>query len=174
MRRAALLPEHVERLGLPSTPLKVTEKRADRWRERWGHEQTEIDALAALMPDELTRLARDALAPFHDPTLGQRNHSRAERWRRAAQKRLDSHPATMEARRRIDEAHKAVKEAIASFNSEVAAAGDALPDIIPERSIVPQQPRLNSSTAPEPLFTTRDDYLVATRKLLAAKQQYEA
>jgi len=37
-----------------------------------GHEQTEIDALAALRPDALRRITLDALAPFYDFTLDER------------------------------------------------------------------------------------------------------
>jgi len=44
----ALTVEQVRDLGLPSSPLKTTEKRADRWRQAFGIEQTEIDALATL------------------------------------------------------------------------------------------------------------------------------
>jgi DNA topoisomerase VI subunit B len=168
VHRVALLPDQVKRLDLPSTPLKLTEKRADRWRERWGHEQTEIDALAALMPDELDRIARAALAPFHDPTLDQRNDARAERWRRAAQRRLGRDPHAAAARRRIEQAHKALERAIASFNNDVASAIDTLPDIIPAYRFAPHRPRLGG-TAAEPLFTTRDDYAVAARKLIASK-----
>lgn len=178
--RSALLLEQVERLGLPSTPLKLTEKRADRWRERWGHEQTEIDALAALNPAELRRLARAAVEPFHDPTLAQRNHALAERWRPAAQGRLDSHPDAIPAKRRIDDAHKELEEATASFNEATASfikkvedAVNSLPKIIRERSFSPRKPYLNGSVAPDPLFTTSDDYLEATQKLLSAKRQYD-
>jgi hypothetical protein len=35
-------------LKLPSSPLKDTEKRAKRWRETHGHDQTEIDIEAAI------------------------------------------------------------------------------------------------------------------------------
>jgi hypothetical protein len=52
----ALTVDQVRELGLPSTPLKETEKRADRWRQAFGVEQTEIDALATLQPDGNTRL----------------------------------------------------------------------------------------------------------------------
>jgi len=168
VRRAALLPEQVKRLDLPSTPLKLTEKRADRWREHWGHEQTEIDALAALKPDELGRIARAVLAPFHDPTLAHRNNARADRWRRAAQRRLDSDPHVAAARRSIELANSELEQAITSFNKEVASAIDALPDIIPPYPFAPCQPRLGGA-APAPLFTTRDDYAVAARKLIASK-----
>ena len=56
----ALKLEHVIELDLPSSPLKETEARADKWREIMGREQTEIDALAALRPDTLQQIATDA------------------------------------------------------------------------------------------------------------------
>jgi hypothetical protein len=71
---------------------------------------------------ELVAQARAALAPFHDPRLDQRNDARAERWRRAAQRRLDSDLHAAAARRRIERAHKALQRAIASFNGDVASA----------------------------------------------------
>jgi hypothetical protein len=61
LHQVALTREQVRELDLPSTPLKATEQRASRWREVMGHEQTEIDALAALRPEALTAIARDAV-----------------------------------------------------------------------------------------------------------------
>ena len=69
VHRVALTPDQVREYGLPSTPLKDTERRADKWTAAMGVEQTEIDALAALQPDVLTQMARDAIAPFFDSTL---------------------------------------------------------------------------------------------------------
>ena len=68
----ALTVEQVGALGLPSTPLKETERRASRWRAAYGVEQTEIDALATLRPDELRRIVRRAVKPYWDPTLEDR------------------------------------------------------------------------------------------------------
>ena len=53
VHRVALTPAQVREYGLPSTPLKATEKRADPWRAAMGVEQTEIDALASLGPELL-------------------------------------------------------------------------------------------------------------------------
>jgi hypothetical protein len=55
VQRVALTPDQVREYGLPSTPLKDTEKRADAWQAAMGVEQTEIDALASLQPDLLRR-----------------------------------------------------------------------------------------------------------------------
>lgn len=80
VHRVALTPEQVREYGLPSTPLKETEKRADMWRAAMGVEQTEIDALASLRPELLRQIARDALDPFYDWTLGQRVVEARGRW----------------------------------------------------------------------------------------------
>ena len=65
------MPEQVRVHGLPSRPLKATERRADRWREAMGVAQTEIDALAALRPDLLRRITSEAVEPFFDPPCQQ-------------------------------------------------------------------------------------------------------
>ena len=57
LHHVALTLDQVKQYELPSTPLKETEKRAERWREVMQHEQTEIDALAALRPDVLRQIA---------------------------------------------------------------------------------------------------------------------
>jgi hypothetical protein len=79
VHRVALTPDQVREYGLPSTPLKDTEKRAGSWQREMHVEQTEIDALASLRPDLLRQIARDALAPFYDHDLGRRvAHARSE------------------------------------------------------------------------------------------------
>jgi hypothetical protein len=58
--RVALTPEQVCEYDLPSTPPKESERRADRWRQATGAQQTEIDALASLRLDLLQSVARQA------------------------------------------------------------------------------------------------------------------
>ena len=72
LHRVALTPDQVREYGLPSTPLKDTERRGDAWRRETGVEQTEIDALASLRPDLLRQIARGAIAPFYDHELDRR------------------------------------------------------------------------------------------------------
>jgi hypothetical protein len=81
----ALTVEQVKELGLPSTPLKATESRAGGWYDRYGIEQTEIDALATLRPDVLTSIAHKALAPYFDHSLAERHQAAVDRWHNAAQ-----------------------------------------------------------------------------------------
>ena len=67
-------------LDLPSSPLKEGEKRAAKWLELYGSEQTEIDALATLRPDELERIAREAVAPYFDAGLAERVRDAEAGW----------------------------------------------------------------------------------------------
>jgi hypothetical protein len=76
----ALTVEQVSALGLPSTPLKETERRADRWRDAFGVEQTEIDALATLQPDVLREIVERAFAPYYDATLDDRVEEAKAEW----------------------------------------------------------------------------------------------
>jgi hypothetical protein len=80
VHRAALTVEQVQTLGLPSSPLKAEEKRADKWRAAFGVEQTEIDALATLQPEVLRQIAEDAIAPFYDSTLDRRVAQAEREW----------------------------------------------------------------------------------------------
>jgi hypothetical protein len=77
---AALTVEQVRELNLPSTPLKETEKRADRWRTAFGIEQTEIDALATLRPDVLREIVTRAFDPYFDRTLEGRVREAKSEW----------------------------------------------------------------------------------------------
>lgn len=87
VHRIALALDQVRQFDLPSTPLKATEKRAEKWRRNMGHEQTEIDALAALRPDDLRWIALDAIAPFYDFTLAARSEAARAAWLAEAEPR---------------------------------------------------------------------------------------
>ncbi len=54
---------------LPRTPMKDTEKRAERFEERFGSGATELDALEALYPGELERILVAEIERYYDDTL---------------------------------------------------------------------------------------------------------
>jgi hypothetical protein len=89
VHRVALVPDQVREWGLPSTPLKDTERRGDAWQAATGVAQTEIDALASLRPELLQQLARDAIAPFYDRHLVTRVWDAYWEWQQRAQEVLD-------------------------------------------------------------------------------------
>jgi hypothetical protein len=92
----ALTLDQVRQYNLPSTLLKETEKRGDRWRRAMGHEPTEIDALAALQPEVLRAIAEDAVEPFFDFCLAERVREAHVQWHRQAEAALHAHPSRLQ------------------------------------------------------------------------------
>lgn len=171
VRRCALTADQVRELGLPSTPLKDTEKRADRWRERFGVEQTEIDALATLRPDVLKKIAIQALNPYFDHTLQRRlNDVRSkalDEARELLQEAIDDHDlddisvryelAVGEAKAAIREAEEILEEIYAQADEAIEAIEIELPEPNPRGDVT------------DPLFTSSDYFVEATLKLKEAK-----
>jgi hypothetical protein len=174
----ALTVEQCREHDLPESFLKETELRAGAWRARWGREQTEIDALAALRPDVLRDIANDALRPFFDDTL--------ERRQRAMERRFEdvvrtwfSRPSSgttigaaafreIEAAR--EEAEAAAKRLEAAQEQAARAIDKAMREAkLPDAPDEPPDPILPVCDA-EPLFTTEDDWVTATRKLVDRKK----
>jgi hypothetical protein len=168
VHRVALIPEQVREYGLPSTPLKDTEKRKDKWRQAWGVDQTEIDALASLQPDLLRRIARDAITPFYDRSLPSRVQRAADEWTEAAVAVVDSQVDAerlasihAEAERLLD----GMREQIADLNSQLridVRDFDLPPIVVPAAE-------LNGHRAPAPLLDSRHDFAAQCRRLIASK-----
>ena len=147
-----------------------------------GHEQTEIDALAALRPDDLRRIAEEAVRPFFDDTLKRRSINARDEWGRDAQELLESNESYVTARDTIENAQPDLEAAIDLFNESVEDAREDLDTAISEfnsalvearsqiEPIEPpefQAPEPEIETEPpEPIFTTGDDWKRATQKLI--------
>jgi hypothetical protein len=67
-----LTPEQCAHYRLPRTPLKETERRAPKFEERFGEGATELDALEALHPGEIVRIAEREVGRYLDPGLWSR------------------------------------------------------------------------------------------------------
>jgi hypothetical protein len=122
LRRVALTPDQVREYGLPSTPLKETERRANAWTTATGLEQTEIDALVSLQPEVLRNLARDAIKPFYDKSLDQRVADAREQWEREAQAVVDDSID----QEQIDQLRADLEAKLAELESELLAFNDAV------------------------------------------------
>jgi hypothetical protein len=162
----ALTVDQVRALGLPSTPLKETELRGAGWRERYGIEQTEIDALATLQPDILRSIVREAVAPYYDATLARRVRDAAGVWRREAQARLDdgaeySHLSELQAQAAADP--EAAQEKIDQLEREVFEIDVDLPPISVPEPIVPD-------SMPAPLVSSSMPLLEHIRVLRERKR----
>lgn len=164
----ALTVEQVRRLGLPSSPLKETELRAEGWKERYGTEQTEIDALATLRPDVLTAIGREALDPFFDHTLAERHAQAKHDWHQMAQGRFAEHFGG-----ELDDAWQSAVEARDELNARVEVLkgladkfNEKLPGFVrPHADVTGHGPVLVSSDMPlaehASILRDRKDYKAA-------------
>jgi hypothetical protein len=166
----ALTVEQVREFGLPSTPLKETEKRADRWREAFGVEQTEIDALATLQPVLLRQILERAFEPYWDDGLEDRVEQAKKEWEQAADKAIHEQidQEKLDAlRKEAAEKLTELQDSINNINERLRlAAVDhfTLPVIeVPEVDVDDGAPRLA-------LVNFEDSWVTATRALIARKQ----
>jgi hypothetical protein len=176
--RVALTHEQVVEFSLPDSPIKQGEQRADPWRERWGCAQVEIDALAALRPEVLDRIARAAVAPYFDATLDARFAAASvlpgdlTAW-------LRDLPAYRDAEQAIAEAHAEAQKAIAALNAKAARHTAGVRTAIDDAEDRPALPPVEiiAKVGPEPeaartVFDSRDSFIDATRKLQRIKWEY--
>jgi hypothetical protein len=169
VRRVALTPDQVREYGLPSTPLKDTEQRADRWQKAMGVEQTEIDALAALQPDLLRQIALEAIAPFHDDTLLLRVVKARREWETAAQELLDeqmNHDDLAAIREKAE-------RMLVRHRREVREVNDALRIDIGDSDLPPveiPEPEIGLQPTGEPLIDSAWSFAEQSRRLKADKE----
>jgi hypothetical protein len=171
VHRVALTLDQVRQFDLPSTPLKETEKRASRWREVMQHDQTEIDALAALRPADLRQIALAAVAPFYDFTLDARCAAASDAWRAEAEAKIADHPARAVMRGKIAAAHAAVEAAVGTLHEVQYDAYAELKDQLGiDDASIPAPEAQIEATAAAPVFTTAADFATASLKLIAEKK----
>jgi hypothetical protein len=168
LHRVALTPDQVREYDLPSTPLKDTEKRGDKWRAAWGVQQTEIDALAALRPDLLRRIAREALDPFFDWTLDQRVMEAYSEWEARAQSALDN---ALDADR-LEQIRVEAARRLGELQEQIDAINEALyldPGDVELPPIVVPGAELNGAVHPLPLLDSRWSFAEQCRALIDSK-----
>jgi hypothetical protein len=168
--RVALTPEQVQAETLPSTPLKATEKRADRWREAFGIDQTEIDSLTTPARRHILQgMLRQAFKPYIDPTLSRRVADAEAEWDAAAQEAVAEQINTEHLARIRNEAStklEALREQIDQINEQldlVAGEHFELPSIeVPE-------PEVELDPTRQALVRFEDDWVEASRALIKHK-----
>ena len=165
--RVALTPAQVREYGLPSTPLKATEKRADKWRAAFGIEQTEIDALASLRPELLRQIAREALNRFFDRTLARRINQYREEWLGRAREMI---AATFDMDR-LAEIRRDAETQLDGMREQIRELNDALRIDVDPGDLPPIQ--LPEAASPEgngkPLLDSRWDFAEQCRALIDSK-----
>ncbi len=171
VHRAALMPEQVRGHDLPSTPLKESESRADKWQEATGLKQTELDAVLALQPDLMRDILLGAVTPFFDSTLAQRVATARREWLSEAQAALVDQLDPQELLRIEREA----EEKLAELREEIDAINDALQiDVDPEtlpQIVIPEA----EIDPPDGTPVTDSDWTFAEHieRLLRAKEYEE-
>jgi hypothetical protein len=166
----ALTVQQVRDLGLPSTPLKETEKRADRWREAFGVEQTEIDALATLRPRDLERIVLEAIDPYYDASLTCRVSEAKSAWEDEAQQAIEHHlddKALDAIRERAAEKLVELKAEVESINNQLRMATEGLIEL-PE-AIIPAADVDEKSWRQAPLISSNWTWADATTALKERK-----
>jgi hypothetical protein len=148
VHRVVLTPDQVRGLGLPSTPLKATERRAVKWEQAMATRQTEIDSAIALRPDDLARIAREAIAPFFDGTLQDRFGQARQDWEARAQEVIDDgldgdrDDLLAAARDRLSQARALIDEVSGSLQTSTEVSD--LPEFEPPEPDVPARDALPS------------------------------
>ena len=169
--RVALLPGQVREYGLPSTPLKATEKRADPWRAATGIEQTEIDALASLRPELLRQVAEDAIGPFFDRSLGGRVSEARQGWLAQAQQAVEAatdaeqlEAIRQQAAVQLDGMRRQIRELNAALRIDTGSI--ELPAYDIPRAVLTGEPA-------EPLIDSRMAFADQCERLIASKAYRE-
>jgi hypothetical protein len=132
-----------------------------------GREQTEIDALAALRPNVLRQIADKAVAPFFDATLAQRAAVARAAWQARASEILRHHPAYEPTCDDIRATLAAVEAGAERFHEAQRQAERDLRFALPPLCLV--APELTAEKR-EPLYSSKDDFATATRRLIADKR----
>jgi DNA repair exonuclease SbcCD ATPase subunit len=156
-------------MALPSTPLKATERRADRWQQAMGVMQTEIDALAALQPALLRRMARHAVRPFFDPTLTSRCNAAQSEWRQACQEAIDEQTDQEHLDRIAEQANEmleTVREQIKALEEQIRI--DPSDYELPARPDLPE-PEIAAEPDGSPLIDSAWPWAEQSKRLIASK-----
>ena len=173
VRRVALTSAQCVDNNLPSTPLKPGERRASQWIARWGREQTEIDALAALRPEILSAIANDAVRIFYDETMPQRGRSAEEAWEDAAREAVEAHPEYETIRDLVGDALAVLQAAHADYADAVALAAVRFAEVeLPEVERVEPGEECDEDEfeiGEGSVFDSREDFVVASRRLKSDK-----
>jgi hypothetical protein len=166
----ALTVDQVRELELPSTPLKETERRADRWREAFGIEQTEIDALATLRPRALEEIVTAAIEPYFDASLRVRVAEAKHEWQVAAQQALDEqidNDTLAAVRERAAERLGELEAEVESINQQLRMTTDG---VIELPAVIIPEPKVDEKRARQAsLISSEWTWAEATRALVARK-----
>ena len=170
LHRCALLAHQVKELGLPETPMKDTERRADKWRERFNCEQTEIDALATLRAGTLAEIVETDLKPYFDPTLQKRQRLAYDAAAQAMRSTIKAAKAPFQ--KQIEQAQKLIDIAaqkLADAHEFCKPLFDDIADGIDFVDVETVRPELDPFGFAAPMFSSTDGFKTTTTNLRGEK-----
>jgi hypothetical protein len=166
----ALSVEQVKKFDLPSTPLRETEKRADKWKAAFGVEQTEIDALAALRPELLRRLADAAIAPYFDYSLRTRADEARQEYVAELQRLLNEHESKVALDALARDAELLLKPLRKRMSEIEQRADEIIEEIaIEQPPIVLPEAEVHGKPCTEAIYSSDWDWTEATQRLRERK-----
>lgn len=138
----------VAHYNLPRVPVKDSDRRKEYWQEIHGVGQTELDALEALYPGEMTRVVEAAIKQYRDDELERRSQrvrdalaARMRMIRDDVLSRFKDETAAVEGRfadlsNRYDELRVRFDEAVAGIQDEYTAFQKELQDVCDDGELV--------------------------------------
>ena len=172
--RIALTHEQVCELNLPSSPLKDKDPRKDAWLRRWGGlEQTEVDSLAALRPDDLAEIIDAHLDPYFDHGLDQRCREDAARFVHQVNEEITARMGPENRRRLHAEASDQLEQMesmIRELEDRMRITPESIGLEIPDYQRPDAAPPVSTGDGePEAVFDTRWDWLEARLSMCNGK-----
>ncbi|MCH8490802.1 MAG: hypothetical protein LAT81_12845 [Oceanicaulis sp.] len=157
-----LTEEQCRKYRLPRTPIKESEMRGAKFEARFGAGATELDALEALYPGELSRVVTEAIERHIDPDHRRAFHMAVYEYQ-ADLKRISSevhaHYASQIAK--LESKYFDLVERVENWREEASEVFNEIEErlcgvVVPYFD--PPTPR-ECDEPPEPLFSSRRDYL---------------
>lgn len=117
LKHIALTQEQVERYKLPSTPIKDSDGRKKNFKETYGQDATELDALEANAPGALGEMVQSELEKYYDDELeSEYEDAYAEAWDKTSS-HLDRYLARYE--KELSELNDAKRVIVVKYRAEL-------------------------------------------------------
>jgi hypothetical protein len=161
----ALSPEQCRQYNLPRTPIKDTESRKDKFEDTFGVGATELDALEALHPGELSRILEAEINNWLDPDLERRvREVRSEQSLRVVKITKRIHKKYAEQIEELSDRFQQITDELDELKSEIEELYETLDEELEEQAPDLSDIDIPRSNAPGEtdrfvLFDSQRDYL---------------
>lgn len=134
------------------------------------HEQTKIDAMIALHPNELRQITWEAVAPFWDASLADRVPVAQQEWMAEVMERVANDPQRAFCRGEVQPLRDRAAVVLGSLEKAQRHVVETLREIATPPVHVPEAEI--DADEPEPIYSTEMDFVTASLRL-KAQQRFE-